>query len=128
MGTMDARLIQGDSIRLKLTAKNLTDGSVIDLTGVSIKFILVAEDSLNGAISFTATTENGKIVIPNVSPDDAEHGRFDVLISATDSETLKGKYLGEAQITDTMDNIITLRNDDLTPGKYEFVRELIPNT
>lgn len=102
-------LYAGDSKYLDFIATD--NGAAVDLTGVTIKWVMkrfvssasndVYKDTIGGGVSIT----------------DAANGKFTVTIAPSDTKTLAvGTYYHEAEVTDALGNVSTV-----TVGKVTLI-------
>lgn len=97
----------GDTLQITITVQD-DAGNALDLTGATVEWVLVSageretvlsKDSASGGIALT----------------DAANGEIRITIDPADTESLKGLYRHEAEVTDASGNTSTV-----TVGDFEI--------
>lgn len=99
MATGNFSLYQGDDHTLTVTVKD-TSGSVVDISGSTIKWQAARKTGGTSVISYTTSD--------NISITDGSNGEFQVTIDASDTESLRGLYYHEAEVTFSDSTISTV--------------------
>lgn len=103
----DITMWQGDTKVITCTTYNAT-GGITNLTGGTIEYKLYETDY---TVQVTKTTSSGIVIT------DAANGVFQVTLSPSDTLTLLGTYLHEAELTDANSAVSTLFIGDVTIKK-----------
>jgi hypothetical protein len=96
----------GDTLTIRVTTK-YADGSIVDLTGSNLEWVLAK--SVSDSPDISKSTSSGGIVVS-----DAEAGRFEIKLDPVDTESLSGSYYHEAELTKSNGDTVTILVGNIT--------------
>lgn len=113
--TLSFSVVQNNDIQIEM-AVTREDGTIIDLTGCTIKWALVDTD---GNIKASKSTVSG------ITITDATSGEFTIFVDKEDIDDYTGTFIHEAVITDTSGNVSTITTEDNCFGQMTIRKQYV---